>query len=369
MKFSTLFLETRNEHLTKDVGAIPYFMMRLEDYNSEIVTYCNDSGYINLNSDLKGVKLTFVKKTIFGEMLDGAAFLLKKGKSIDILNIYHLSVKNVLWASVYKLINPKGIIYLKTDASYSSVEKIKHSKIRYILMKLLFGFSDVVSVESKSIMKELKQIINREYVLIPNGVFKCNKECDIPNKSKIILFVGRVDSPEKNVSLLIEAFFNANLGEKWKLKLVGPVSKQFIDQIREKYYVSSNAIFNNLEFCGAVYDRNELNDIYKKSAIFVLPSEYESYGIALVEALNCGCYLVGSENIPPFDEITNNFKFGCTINPHLLNDFSECLKKVSLEHFDDNNRINEQINFCNLNYSWPSIVGNLHTEILKFKCR
>ena len=369
MRFSTLFLQTHNEHLTKDVGAIPYHMMQLKNYDSEIITYCNDADYFNLDKNLKGVRLEFVKRTIFGEIFDGAVYLLCKSKRIDILNLYHLSTKNVLWASIYKLVNSNGSIYLKTDASRSSVEKLKHSRIRYLLMRFLLSITDVVSVESKYVMYELKQVIDREYILIPNGVFKCNKGRDIPLKNNTILFVGRVDGPEKNVNLLIDAFLSAKIENDWKLKLVGPVSKIYIDQIKKKYNDSFNIDLDRVEFYGAVYDRNELDNIYKKSAIFVLPSEFESYGIVLVEALNCGCYLIGSESIPSFDEITNHYQYGCAINPHSINDFSECLRKAALDHVNDIDRINEQVNYCALNYSWLNIVEKLETAISKCKSR
>ena len=105
INFLTLFLGTKNEHLSKDVGAIPYYLYKKHGYNSYIATYENEKEYKNLSKEINGVHLMFVEKTGLGEMLDGILFLAKNSLNIDILNLYHLSLKSTIWAYVYKLTN------------------------------------------------------------------------------------------------------------------------------------------------------------------------------------------------------------------------------------------------------------------------
>ena len=47
----------------------------------------------------------------------------------------------------------------------------------------------------------------------------------------------------------------------------------------------------------------ELEELYRKAAVFALPSRWESFGIVLAEALFEGCYLVGSDCIPPLNDL------------------------------------------------------------------
>ena len=363
MKFSTLFLKTKNEHLTKDVGAIPYFLNKSFNYSTEIITYNNESSYSNYNQFLKHVNFTFVSKSLLGEIFDGGYYLIKQGRKIDILNLYHLSIKSFIWACVYKIINKNGFIYLKSDASFNSVYKIRKNLVKKIIMILLFKLSDIISVESKAIMTALKRVIDREYLLIPNGFFEYKNQNLLSQKEKCFLFVGRVDSPEKNVELLVDAFFNSRVEKKWTLKLVGPCSKEFKSKILNKFERLNGDKNNRLVFLGPVYDRQKLQLIYEKSAIFVLPSKYESYGIVLVEALSNGCYLISSDNVPPFKEITDNYKYGVCVDIQNKHNLENALYEASISHVNDELRIQEQIKYANRAFLWNLIVSKLNDSI------
>lgn len=363
INFFTLFLGTKNEHLSKDVGAIPYYLYKKHGYNSYIATYENEKGYKNLSKEINGVNLTFVKKTGFGEMFDGILFLVKNSLNVDILNLYHLSVKSALWAYMYKLTNKKGIIYLKTDASYATINKIKRSRLRRIIINKLLNLADVVSVESTPILNELKAVLENNYLLLPNGYFEDNNQDGIIRKEKIILFVGRVSAPEKNVDLLVNAFIHAGLDKDWKLVLVGPYSDEFYHKIEKICDQFGYKIGENVHFLGSITDRKILNSIYCKSAVFVLPSEYESYGIVLVEALRKGCYLIGSENIPSFDEIVDFGKYGTTIDINSISSFSNVLHDTAVAHIDDNDRIKCQIEYADNCFCWNTIIDVLNNRI------
>jgi hypothetical protein len=47
--FVTIFTETENFHLVKDVGQIPYFMYKTEGYDAELISYKNNEEYPYLN--------------------------------------------------------------------------------------------------------------------------------------------------------------------------------------------------------------------------------------------------------------------------------------------------------------------------------
>ena len=61
MRFVTLFLKTENVHLLKDVGMIPYFLMKEHGADSTVVTYRNDDSYGYADDEVRGLKLEFVR--------------------------------------------------------------------------------------------------------------------------------------------------------------------------------------------------------------------------------------------------------------------------------------------------------------------
>lgn len=365
MVFVTLFLGTKNEHLTKDVGAIPYFLNKKYSIDSFIATYKNDV-YRNLDNDTNGLKLLFIHKN-FCEIIDGLLFLLKNSNKIDVLNLYHISLKSLVWSICYKLLKRKGIIFLKTDASFNTIQKNKKSFLRKYFCKILLKLSDIVSVESKAIKKQLFfDLYKKNYLLLKNGFFDYDNDSYQLNKEKIILFVGRVDAPEKNVISLIKAYLNSSIKNDWLLYLVGPYSVSFYDKV--KALCSGTDLLNKgkINFLGPIYDRKLLSDIYSKSSIFVLPSEYESYGIVLVEALSSGNYLLGSNNIPSFSEISRNYEFGKAINPLNLSEFTKELEKTVLKVSFDKSLCYRAINYANKEYKWSKIVDKLYNKLKLF---
>ena len=76
MRFVTMYPETENVHLIKDVGMIPFIMHKKFAYDSTIVCYKNED-YSYLENEVKGLKLDFIKKYTGKSIIDGAIYLFK----------------------------------------------------------------------------------------------------------------------------------------------------------------------------------------------------------------------------------------------------------------------------------------------------
>ena len=138
--------------------------------------------------------------------------------------------------------------------------------------------------------------------------------CGAPrNDKKYILFVGSVQ-PRKNIVRLIEAFeilktkFKRRrhsrmspAEEKTKVTFANVTYKLIIvggrgwmaDEIYKK--AKESKFSNDIIFKGSVSD-DELADLYKNAAIFVLPSLYEGFGLPVLEAMSYGIPCVVSDN-------------------------------------------------------------------------
>jgi glycosyltransferase involved in cell wall biosynthesis len=61
-------------------------------------------------------------------------------------------------------------------------------------------------------------------------------------------------------------------------------------------------------FTGEISERELISEIYRDAKIFAFPSRWESFGIALTEAMMNGCFCVASR-IPSSVNLTENLRF------------------------------------------------------------
>jgi hypothetical protein len=107
--FVTVFTETENFHLVKDVGQLPYFMYKTEGYDATLISYKNNVEYPFIDQEVNGLNLNFIanKGRFLYFELGVLYYLLNNSKSIDVLNLFHFKKDNILYLLIYKLVNPK----------------------------------------------------------------------------------------------------------------------------------------------------------------------------------------------------------------------------------------------------------------------
>jgi glycosyltransferase involved in cell wall biosynthesis len=108
-----------------------------------------------------------------------------------------------------------------------------------------------------------------------------------------IICVARLE-PQKNLFRLIDLIPRlADLNPKLRIFGLGSQKSLLNKQIQER------SLGNRIEICGFTDDaRGEM----KKSRLFILPSNYEGFGLVLLEALDEGCIVVAS-SIPAVTEV------------------------------------------------------------------
>ncbi len=125
--------------------------------------------------------------------------------------------------------------------------------------------------------------------LIPNAVDLARVDLESPeyevHLEKIVLFLGRIH-PKKGVDLLIEAFISAQIGNDWRLVIVGPdEDKAYMSRL--KRIVEVYGANSTIQFTGPVYGA-EKNLWIKRAWIVVVPSHSEVIGMVNLEAAACG---------------------------------------------------------------------------------
>jgi glycosyltransferase involved in cell wall biosynthesis len=115
-----------------------------------------------------------------------------------------------------------------------------------------------------------------------------------------LLGVG-INSPNKNIENTVAAFLRAKLGDTL-LVLTGQRDLRIHDYAPDTTHA-------NIRMAGYVSD-GELRALYEGAQALVFPSRYEGFGLPPVEAMQCGCPVIVSDQ-PALQEMGGNAVLTC----------------------------------------------------------
>ena len=365
-RFLTLFPDTENIHLIKDVGMIPYVLYKKYGYDSMIASFENGE-YPYLEKEVKGLKQIFIKKIFKKKKFNIYLFILNNFRKFDILQCYHISNKSLYYLLFFKFLKTitfsNGIAYLKFDLDDSVLKKDLSKKFVFLLKRI-----NILSVESKTLHFHLnnKRILNNRVNYIPNGFYdsQTRKNIDFITKKNLIITVGRIGNEQKNNEVLLEAFKSFNEKKKdWKLELIGSIEKDFQSYI-DNYFKENPHLISNVTFTGIISDRILLQEKYNEAKIFVLTSRREGFPLVFLEAMKSGCTII-STNLACAIDVTNNGKFGSLFKV----EDSQALTKILIETVSNQKKLEENTEeiqkFAYENFSWIKICENIDQLIQK----
>lgn len=172
----------------------------------------------------------------------------------------------------------------------------------------------------------------------------------------LILFMSRIE-PKKGLDLLIpalETLLNEGLNFHFILAGANPQDQIYEDSIKEQINLSS------LQKCttitGFVTGKNKL-ELLQNADLFVLPSYYENFGIAVVEAMVMGIPVVISNEVYIYQEIEKSLS-GWICNCQK----DDLIKQLRLAIMDENARKERGLNARKLveeKYSWNAIARQI----------
>lgn len=164
----------------------------------------------------------------------------------------------------------------------------KNKPIEFAALVTVGLLADRITVASDSIKCLYPRVLQRAMAIIPNPVFSSSIRADVlaPDSKKTILSVGRLD-PLKDHAILIDAF--AQLAHKhpdWDLKIIGEGPERKKLEARIKSYNLQDRVF----LPGTAKD---IGSFYGQAQLFVMPSRYESFGLATAEAMTHALPIIG----------------------------------------------------------------------------
>ena len=228
---------------------------------------------------------------------------------------------------IYKFIKKNNIEIIHCHNAFSL--KIAYLLKKFLTIKVIFTVHDTNVYSGKlnkypvdkyiAISQSVYKVINtfvpkNKIELIYNGVdiskFRksyrpVNRQADAVN----IACVARVVPEKKGQDTLIKALGilkNDYKFEGFKCYFAGDIPDQkALKQLQE--LVTLFKLEKNVEFMGNV---QQVENLYAKTDIFVLPSRYEGFGLVVVEALAAGCSVVVSKLEGPLEIVKDNEEYG-----------------------------------------------------------
>lgn len=396
--FPNTFLSGTSVHLYKDVGMIPYILHREYGYESSLITYRpTDKGLLDdipqglgllplprgpgywamrlIRRSLKYDSAPYMMAEALCIALDSLATMLIRGKDIDVFQLYHFKPESMLMALIYRLVNRKGIVYMKLDMDPSIIKIYqdnpqKKDTVGLKLSEYLFKrlSIDFFSVESRRVYEFLRddhplfRKFRDRVIYIPNGVDM--KQISAPlavPKERIVLHAGRSCNPQKRTNVILEAFSRvSDEFPDWKLALVGPMDEHYIGRF-EDFMRSHADIRERILNVGFLKTREEVYKWYERSKILAIPSRFESFGLVVVEAQLFGDSVIGSD-IPAIRELTADGELGYLCPVDDIDCFARTLRYM-MSHEDELAGKAGRVSDFAKGFDWNAICGVLRDRL------
>ena len=191
--------------------------------------------------------------------------------------------------------------------------------------------------------------------LPPSEPCSIREKFGIPNDRPILLFMSRID-PKKGLELLIPALEKLDRDFHFILAGGNPQDPSYEEKICDRIRTSSLAPRTSI--VGFVTG-GEKTALLEAADLFVLPSYYENFGIAVAEAMSVGTPVVISDQVHIWREIERSQSgWICTCD---VENLTQVLNDVISDRAEQLRRgKNAQIH-AQRNYSWNAIAQQVIT--------
>ncbi|WKD86099.1 GalNAc-alpha-(1-_4)-GalNAc-alpha-(1-_3)-diNAcBac-PP-undecaprenol alpha-1,4-N-acetyl-D-galactosaminyltransferase [Polaribacter huanghezhanensis] len=201
--------------------------------------------------------------------------------------------------------------------------------------KALCGNSNYVFLLSEKYKEELEILLNgkltNNVIGMPNPiVYNDVKKC---NKKKEVLYVGRVNSSQKRVDLLLKIWSLIEVKHSdWTLNIVGGG-----DELESMKQLSGKLNLKNVFFHGFT----DPKPFYETASIFTMTSSFEGLPMTILESMQYGLVPIAFDSFLSAKDLIDDKENGFLITPFNVNEY---VKKLSLlmSSSDDLERISNQ---------------------------
>jgi glycosyltransferase involved in cell wall biosynthesis len=273
-------------------------------------------------------------------IIELARLILRGG--YDIIHIHH-TLTSVLVVLILKVFRNEAKLVFTVHNDY---------KYYTIYQKLIFNFVlnnvDKVICNSNNTFSSISHLsINSNYEIIYNGV---NDDKILTSSERYpgrlrILFAARL-VPQKNILFLLRAINRLNIsGHEFEIDIVGSGSQEKL----ARNFVLQNNLTEKVSFLGRL-ERSEVYRLMSKADIFVVPSLFEGFCNAMVEAMLSRCIIVASR-VDPLPEVTGGDANAVFYNLQDLDGLYGALKEIVSEIDSYYDMAEKSMQYAHSNYT------------------
>ncbi|WP_029452109.1 glycosyltransferase family 4 protein [Clostridium algidicarnis] len=227
-----------------------------------------------------------------------------KDKDIKVIYIarYHSSI--AIYATYLKFKHKVKIVYtmhglVKKEKVINGSFKARHAFIEGVFLKRCDKIIAVSKDLKLEVLKYYPSLLEENIEVINNGVsiIPIKEKIDIRSlynieADKNTLFTVGVRKI-KNIDTILESFINnKDLYENSCLLVTGEKDSEYSISIMDKYKNYAHIVFTGY------VDTNMINNIYEEMDVFIQISEFETFGMSIVESLLHKKHVIISSSLP-----------------------------------------------------------------------
>lgn len=363
----------------KDMFLVPKYLSDYLGAKGEIV-YPKWAENADFGNEYRGVKLVPIRSlskfhsTLWSEK-EMIWWLLKNSKNIDVLCLFWLNPRNIFFANIYKMLNRKGVCYVKADLGYTDFTKISVNGIKGYFKNYFSKVVDIYSVETERNYLAIKDgalgdQMKNSTVFMSNGFdielfekFNIAKR-DFNEKESLLITVGRIGHKEKNNEMMLQALDGIDMMD-WKFMLVGNIEDDFLN-VFEDFILRNPDKKDKVILTGGIYDREKLWDIYNRAKAFVLTSPKEGMPIVFSEALAFGNFII-TTNVSGSSEISDNGRLGKIVDVGDVDALRIALCDLFTGKLDLETNYKSAIKLSDAKFNWRKLVEAVGDRIKHIK--
>ncbi len=166
---------------------------------------------------------------------------------------------------------------------------------------------------SQFILEEFNKKFNangkiKNIAIIPNGIMLTDTNLKT-KKKKSIVFAGTI-KPMKGVNYLIDAFIQSGLQQEYTLDLYGKDTnvrgKSYSNQLLNKTTQIQELVAAKTINYHGIKTKKEILTKFNEAEICVFPSEFESFGLVVIEAMSVGAIVIYTNQGAAKEIVTDN---------------------------------------------------------------
>jgi len=178
------------------------------------------------------------------------------------------------------------------------------------------------------------------------------RELGLPEHSKILLFVGRIE-PFKGIDVILRTLAGLGGGEDLHLLIVGGDADSDGELDRLRSLATELGIEEMVTFWGTV-EHERIPLLYNAADICVIASYHESFGLVALEALASGTPVV-APRVGGLSTIISDGETGYLIDNRSVGDFTRHLERL-LDDDELLQRMGHAARPSVMKYAWPLVA-------------